>query len=364
MKEKKWLLIGGGLVGAIAILLTVFGNPANMGFCIACFLRDISGGLKLHTAGAVQYIRPEIIGLVAGAFIMSLLKKDFSPRGGSSPIIRFFLGFGVMVGALIFLGCPLRMALRIAGGDLNAVVALVGFVVGILVGVLFLKKGFTLGRSYRQQKLEGVAITGVSVILLVLLVVPVLSTLLAFTEEGAGPGALHAPIWLALIGGLVVGAIAQRTRLCTVGGIRDVILFKDWTLLLGLIAVIVVALIGNLITGNFVLGFTRGVNEAGEVIAQPIAHTQHLWNFLGMTVVGLGSVMLGGCPLRQLILAGEGNTDSAVAVLGMVVGAAFCHNFGLASSGKGTTPAGRIACIVVLAAMIITAICNTKKAKA
>ena len=37
----------------------------------------------------------------------------------------------------------------------------------------------------------------------------------------------------------------------------------------------------------------------------------------------------------QPILAGEGNTDSAVTVLGLMAGAAFAHNFGLASSGEG-----------------------------
>ena len=37
-----------------------------------------------------------------------------------------------------------------------------------------------------------------------------------------------------------------------------------------------------------------------------------------MALVGWGSVLLGGCPLRQLILAGEGNGDSAVTVLGMI----------------------------------------------
>ena len=121
MKEKRNLLIGGGIVGAIAVALVMLGNPKNMGFCIACFIRDIAGGLGLHGAAVVQYIRPEVIGLVCGAFIVAVLKKDFAPRGGSSPLTRFVLGFGVMVGALIFLGCPLRMALRIAGGDLNAV---------------------------------------------------------------------------------------------------------------------------------------------------------------------------------------------------------------------------------------------------
>ena len=49
-------------------------------------------------------------------------------------------------------------------------------------------------------------------------------------------------------------------------------------------------------------------------------------------MVGWGSVLLGGCPLRQLILAGEGNADSAITVLGMIAGAATSHNFGLAGS--------------------------------
>ncbi len=360
MKEKRNLLIGGGLVGLIAVALVMLGNPKNMGFCIACFIRDIAGGVGMHGAAVVQYVRPEVIGLVVGAFIVALIKKDFAPRGGSSPLTRFVLGFGVMVGALIFLGCPLRMALRIAGGDLNAVVGLLGFIAGILIGIVFLKKGFTLGRAYKQGKLEGVAMTGINVALLVLLVA--FPVVLKFSESG--PGSMRAPIIAALAAGLIVGAIAQRTRLCMVGGLRDVVLFKDWTLVCGFIALIVLALIGNIATGNFHLGFTQGLNEAGEVIAQPVAHTQHLWNFLGMTVVGLGSVLLGGCPLRQLILAGEGNTDSAVAVLGMFVGAAFCHNFGLASSGAGTTANGRIACILMLVVMLVIAVVNTKKSKA
>ncbi len=352
MKEKRNLLIGGGIVGLIAVVLVLLGNPKNMGFCIACFIRDIAGGVGMHGAAIVQYVRPEVIGLVCGAFIMAVIRKDFAPRGGSSPLTRFVLGFGVMVGALIFLGCPLRMALRIAGGDLNAVVGLAGFIAGILVGIVFLKRGFTLGRAYKQGKLEGVAMTGVNLALLVLLVA--FPAVLLFSESG--PGSMRAPLFAALAAGLIVGAIAQLTRLCMVGGLRDVVLFKDWTLVCGFIALIVVALIGNIATSNFNLGFMINAETA-----QPVAHTEHIWNFLGMTVVGLGSVLLGGCPLRQLILAGEGNTDSAVAVLGMFVGAAFCHNFKLASSGAGTTPNGRIACILMLVVMVVIAVVNSKK---
>ena len=49
--------------------------------------------------------------------------------------------------------------------------------------------------------------------------------------------------------------------------------------------------------------------------------------------------------MRQLILSGEGNTDSVVTVLGLMAGAAFAHNFGLASSADGPTANGKIAVV-------------------
>ena len=134
-KETLGIALSGIVIGVIAVGLVLAGNPANMGFCIACFLRDISGAVGLHRAAAVQYIRPEIIGLVLGSLLMALGKKEFSAKGGSSPMTRFILGFFVMIGCLMFLGCPFRMILRIAGGDGNALFGLAGFVAGILCGV-------------------------------------------------------------------------------------------------------------------------------------------------------------------------------------------------------------------------------------
>ena len=78
-----------------------------------------------------------------------------------------------------------------------------------------------------------------------------------------------------------------------------------------------------------------------------------------MVLAGLGSTMLGGCPLRQMVMAGEGNADSAVSYLGLLVGAAFCHNFGLAASGKGPTPNGKIAVIIGLVVLVCIAFMNT-----
>ena len=83
MGGKKTLLASGALVGLCAILLTYLGNPANMGFCIACFIRDIAGSLGLHRAEAVQYIRPEIIGIVCGVFAHKVFKlQDLSAADG------------------------------------------------------------------------------------------------------------------------------------------------------------------------------------------------------------------------------------------------------------------------------------------
>ena len=349
--KKHGLVIGTGLiVGAIAIALVAFGNPKNMGFCIACFLRDIAGGVGMHRAEVVQYMRPEIIGLVLGALVMSLIGKEFAPKGGSAPLTRFAQGFAVMVGALMFLGCPLRMMIRIGGGDLNAVVGLIGFVAGILIGIFFLNKGFSLKRTYDLPKLEGYMPGLTAIGLLLLLTFG--AGLLFFSESG--PGSMRAPAAIALIAGLVVGALAQKSRLCTVGGIRDALMFKDFHLLYGFIAIIVTVLLGNLLTG-------AGVKVS--FVEQPVAHTDGLWNALGMVLVGFASVLLGGCPLRQLILAGSGNADSGVAVLGMVVGAAFCHNFKLASSADGPTANGQIAVILCLALVALIAVLNLQKQK-
>lgn len=346
MKQNLKIIISGALVGLASVMLVMLGNPGNMGVCIACFLRDIAGGLGLHRAEVVQYLRPEIIGIVFGALSTALVFGEFKVKGGSSPFTRFLLGIAVMVGALVFLGCPLRMILRLAAGDLNALVGLVGFVSGIGAGIIFLNKGFTLKRSYTLPKSEGLLFPAIIAGLMVLLLLK--PAFIFFSAKG--PGSMHAPILIAMAVGLMVGAVAQRTRLCMVGGIRDLILFKDTYLISGFISILVFAALASLATGSFKLGFAE----------QPIAHTDALWNFAGMLLAGWGSVLLGGCPLRQLILAGEGNSDSAVTVAGMIVGAAVAHNFGLASSAKGATPAGQTAVILLLIVMAAVSLFNSE----
>ena len=64
--DKTWkLALSGVVIGLLVMLLAMSGNPANMAICVACFIRDAAGALKLHTAAllasAEQYSRPTFL---------------------------------------------------------------------------------------------------------------------------------------------------------------------------------------------------------------------------------------------------------------------------------------------------------------
>lgn len=349
--SSRWgPIITGIAVGILAPLLVFWGNPGNMGVCVVCFTRDIAGALGLHRAGVVQYIRPEIIGFVLGSLVAALAFKEFKPRTGSAPLVRFLLGMFAVFGALVFLGCPWRAYLRFAGGDWNAVFGILGLVVGIGVGILFLRMGFSLGRSHPAPKALGWAMPAIMVVLLILLI---LEPQFGRDAEGnltgpiffstTGPGSLHAALGISLVVGLFIGFLAQRSRFCTVGAVRDAILLRDSRLLFGVLALLVAAFVTNIILGQFHSGFDN----------QPVAHTDQWWNFGGMVLAGLAFTLAGGCPGRQLFLAGEGDADSGMFIAGMLVGAGVAHTYNMTSSTTGT---GAFGPFIVVIGLIICAI--------
>jgi len=319
------------LIGILAPLLVYFGNPGNMGVCVACFVRDISGALGFHRANVVQYIRPEIVGFVIGSFLAAIACREFRPRCGSAPLVRFFLGMLSVMGALVFLGCPWRAYLRLSGGDLNAIWGILGLAAGIAIGIIFLRMGFSLGRNWPGPKALGWTMPVLMLILLALVIVAPQFGLMDGKPAGPiffstnGPGSQHAPIFLSLGIGILIGGLAQRSRFCTVGAIRDLILLRDAHLFYGILALVIAAFLTNLSLGCFNPSFAN----------QPIAHTNALWNFGGMLLAGLAFTLAGGCPGRQLFLAGEGDGDAGVFILGMLVGAGISHNYSLASSPTG-----------------------------
>jgi hypothetical protein len=76
-----------------------------------------------------------------------------------------------------------------------------------------------------------------------------------------------------------------------------------------------------------------------------------------MALVGWISVLIGGCPFRQLIKAGEGDADAGLVVVGMFIGGALVQSWGIAATAAGVSLVGKAAvlagCLFVLGATLL-----------
>ena len=354
-RKKKFVLMG-AVIGIGAVMLSWYGNPANTGLCVSCFMENVAGALRLHDNVRMQYLRPEIMGFVLGAFLLSLYRKEFVSTGGSSPLLRFLIGILLIIGCSVFIGCPVKMILRLSAGDIGAIVGFVGLTAGIYIGLEFVENGFQLGSSKLTPRANGYIIPGIMLFLLVLAVIKP-----AFIEQSTkGAGAQYAPFLLSLGVGLLIGAIAQRTQFCITGGIARIFLWgprevmncpRSTGMLVSIVTFFSVALVASLLTGQFSFGLH----------GQPSSNESYGWAFLGMLMVGFGSVLIRGCPLRQLVAAGQGDNDAGVTVMGMLVGAAIVVNWNLGGNSSGTPPSAQIAVLVGICLLFIIGLLNRKR---
>lgn len=330
------ILLASALLGLLGVALALWGNPENSGICISCFLENSAGALGLHANERMQYLRPELLGFILGALASALAGKEFRSRGGSAPLLRLLSGIFLMVGCAAFIGCPIKLFLRLTAGDLTSLAGLAGLVLGVWVGLKGLAAGVGLTRPVPSAGHAGFwlplfALAAVSVYWL-------RPEFIHFSTRGSG--AQHAPVLLALGSGLVLGGLAQRSRFCVTGSLRDTLIMgRRNPLLWGLAAFVLVALVTNVASGQFRPG----------LYGQPGAHHDYLWSFLGMLLVGWLSVLIGGCPFRQLIKAGEGDADAGLVVVGMLLGAGLVQAWGLAATAAGVPLYGKIAVLVGLA---------------
>lgn len=58
LKDRHfWVVILAGLaLGTLGVLLSVWGNPANSGICVSCFIENSAGALGLHNNTRMQYL--------------------------------------------------------------------------------------------------------------------------------------------------------------------------------------------------------------------------------------------------------------------------------------------------------------------
>ena len=336
-----WIVLATGLgLGVLGVLLAVWGNPQNSGICVSCFIENSSGALGLHDNERMQYLRPELIGFVLGSVVCASLFREFRSRGGSAPLARLVSGVFLIVGSAVFIGCPIKLFLRLTAGDLTAVAGVFGLIAGVWIGLKGLARGVDLGRAEEERGASGFLVPAGFVLLLVFLLAR--PAFVIFSERGSA--AQHAPLMISLLVGLLLGAFAQRSRFCITGSVRDSMLMGSRSpLFWGFLAFLVGAFGTNLVTGRFNF----------ELYGQPGAHLEYLWSFLGMLLVGWLSVLIGGCPFRQLIKAGEGDTDAGLAVVGMLLGGGLVQSWDIAATAAGVGLSGKISVLVGLVFVLV-----------
>jgi len=336
-------VLTGVVLGLGGVLLAWWGNPPRTGACVSCFLENIVGALRLHANERMQYLRPEIPAFVLGALGAAAARRDLVHRSSGAFTLRFAVGVVLMIGCAVFMGCPLKLGLRLGAGDMTALTGAIGLAAGVFLGVQAVRGGFSLGRETTPRAVGGFLVPAMMAALLALAVVE--PGFIAKSTRGAG--ADHAPLLASLAFGLVAGALAQRNGFCITGGVAHLFLWgrrlpdcpRASGMLAGVGAFVVAVVVASAATGQFSPG----------LVGQPSSNEDYGWGFLAMLTVGFGSILIRGCPFRQLVLAGSGDHDAGGAVLGMLAGAALVQDWGLAGAAAGTPFAGKIALLLGLA---------------
>ncbi|MCX7991025.1 MAG: YedE family putative selenium transporter [Proteobacteria bacterium] len=331
MKENLIFIFTALLIGLFGALLSVWGNPINTGICISCFMENFSGALRLHNNMLMQYIRPEMIFIVIGSFVSAVVRREFITRYSASIIHSFLGGIFMIIGSAVFIGCPIKMLLKLAGGDLNSLAGIIGTIFGVWLAVRLLREDIdtSLFKTVIKRNDRSSIIIPLSVIFLISLYF--LKGEL-FAESVSGAGAEKSPVIYAISVGLIIGIFSQYSRFCVTGSIRNSIILRKTTGFMALLALVLSALIVNAIFERLKFG----------VIGQPGSHTEYLWSFISMTLVGYIAVIIDGCPFRQLVKMGEGDVNAFVCFLGMLIGGAFVQNFKILSDSSGPTLMGKI----------------------
>lgn len=331
MRETAIFIITAILIGLLGALLSVWGNPINTGICISCFMENFSGALKLHNNLLMQYIRPEMVFIIIGSFLSAVIRNEFSTRYSPSFMHSFLGGIFMIIGSAVFIGCPIKMLLKLAGGDLNSIAGIIGTIFGVWLGVRLLKENINTSLFKTVIKSNDKSFFVIPLTFIFLIFLYFFKGEL-FAESVSGAGAEKSPIIYSISTGLIIGIFAQYSRFCVTGSIRNSIILRKMTGFFALALLVLSAVIINVIYGRFNLG----------IVGQPGSHTEYLWSFVSMALVGYIAVIIDGCPFRQLVKMGEGDINAFVCFLGMLIGSAFVQNFKILADSSGPTLLGKI----------------------
>ncbi len=140
---------------------------------------------------------------------------------------------------------------------------------------------------------------------------------------------------ITLILGIIIGYLAQRSGFCSIGGMRDLMMFRHTRLFIGYLALIGSAFLGYLIFWAIIPAafpnFYWTASQSNPLTPIPGAPggltigSYIILAIIGGFGMGILGVVLGGCPLRQIVMGSEGNYRSIYYIIGLIIGAVIFH---------------------------------------
>ena len=322
---KHWpVWVGGILLGLLNILLFAIKSPwgasgglTNLGDNLFSLFGMFSE--KVVTPVSQNNYGMLVVLIVLGSFAGALFSKEFAlrvpPRG---EMIKGLLGGAMMaVGATVGIGCSIGSFFSgvpaLSGGALIFTFAMFGGVIISLKYLIWEMERFpkwSTGKSYTflaaaPEKGRWQIIAGVIVLIGVIV--------LAYSYVDSSP----VMSWFIIIASLM-GLISQRSRFCIVKSFRDPFMSGESHGTVGVIAGLLVSLVGFTVIKYFTIGDISEVSQRARELTWVFPN---FWGkaLIGGFIFGLGMTIAGGCAVGTLWRVGEGQIKLWFSLLGLVV---------------------------------------------
>ncbi len=322
---KHWpVWVGGILLGLLNILLFAIKSPwgasgglTNLGDNLFSLFGMFSE--KVVTPVSQNNYGMLVVLIVLGSFAGALFSKEFAlrvpPRG---EMIKGLLGGAMMaVGATVGIGCSIGSFFSgvpaLSGGALIFTFAMFAGVIISLKYLIWEMERFpkwSTGKSYTflaaaPEKGRWQIIAGVIVLIGVIV--------LAYSYVDSSP----VMSWFIIIASLM-GLISQRSRFCIVKSFRDPFMGGESHGTVGVIAGLLVSLVGFTVIKYFTIGDISEVSQRARELTWVFPN---FWGkaLIGGFIFGLGMTIAGGCAVGTLWRVGEGQIKLWFSLLGLVV---------------------------------------------
>lgn len=322
---KHWpVWVGGILLGLLNILLFAIKSPwgasgglTNLGDNLYSLFGMFSE--KVVTPVSQNNYGMLVVLIVLGSFAGALFSKEFAlrvpPRG---EMIKGLLGGAMMaVGATVGIGCSIGSFFSgvpaLSGGALIFTFAMFAGVIISLKYLIWEMERFpkwSTGKSYTflaaaPEKGRWQIIAGVIVLIGVIV--------LAYSYVDSSP----VMSWFIIIASLM-GLISQRSRFCIVKSFRDPFMSGESHGTVGVIAGLLVSLVGFTVIKYFTIGDISEVSQRARELTWVFPN---FWGkaLIGGFIFGLGMTIAGGCAVGTLWRVGEGQIKLWFSLLGLVV---------------------------------------------